>query len=326
MSDELKRNVQRLVSFNLAPLWGTMTRNWILKLVCLILAFAVWQGIRESTSYEVVVSDVPVLITAGPGRAVLDQSTDVVSIRFRGSRDDIRFISRDQVSIEVDVSDRTDRLRQTVKLTPRYVKAPSRAHAVLFDPPEVTVTIDREVERDLPVKAVMAGVLPEGVQLEHAVCDPAAVRVRGAERRVLDLEQVRTVPVRLDGRYNSFKTHVDIAEDGQLWETDPNRVAVEISLVERFAERRIERKLVRPLLAPDDNRVVKILPERVDVVLKGSPLRIENLDPGDVYTYIDCSDLTESTNYEVPVRVDLPTGVQVEKIEPAVVQVTVKTM
>jgi YbbR domain-containing protein len=326
VSDKLKNNVQRLVSFNLVPFWGTVTRNWIMKLVCFVLAFAVWQGIRESTSQERVVSDIPVIITAGVGRAILDQSTDMVSIRFRGSLDDVRFISSDQVLLEMDISDRTDRLRQTIKLTPRYVKAPSRAHAVQFYPPEITVTIDREVERDLPVKASVGGSLPEGIQLEKVVCDPATVRIRGAERRLLDLEQVHTVPVSLNGRYNSFKTHVSIAGNGQPWTAEPDRVSVEVSLVERFATRRVEKNLVRPLLASDDTRMVTIRPERVDVVLKGSPQRIENLDIRDVYTYVDCTDLTEPTDYEVPVRVDMPPGIQVEEIEPSVVQVTVKTM
>jgi len=325
VSDKLKQTVRQAAGFNLASLWRTMTRNWLLKLVCLVLAFAVWQGIRESTSQERVVSEIPVMITTGPGRAVLDQSTDVVSIRFRGSLDDVRFISRDQVSVEMDLSDRTDRLRQTLKFTPRYVQAPSSAHAVEFFPPEVPVTTAREVVQDLPVKASMQGTLPEGIQLEKVVCDPAAVRIRGAERRLLSLEQVHTVPVSLDGRYNSFKTHVSIAAAGQPWVAEPDRVAVEVSLVERFATRRLEKRPVRPLLASDDSRVVLVRPEQVDVELKGTPQRIEQLNPENVYTYVDCTDLTEPTSYEVPVRVDLPPGILIEKIEPSVVEVTVKT-
>lgn len=326
MSDKLRNNFQRLVGSNLSPLWGTVTRNWMLKLFCLLLAFAVWQGIRESTSFEVVVSDVPVILTAGDGRAVLDQSTDVVSIRFRGSRDDIRYISREQVSLEVDLSGRTDRMRQTIKFAPRYVKAPSRARAVHFYPSDVNVIVDREVERVLPVKAAYEGQLPDGIQLENAVCDPASIRVRGAEQRLLNLEQIRTVPISLDGRYNSFQTHVAVAATGQSWIASPDRVSVELTLVEHVATRRIEKTLVRPLLASDDTRTVKIRPERVDVILRGSPQRLENLNVREVYLYIDCTELTESTDYEVPVRVDLPPGVQVEKIEPAVVLVTVKTM
>ena len=306
--------------------WGAMTRNWALKILCLVLAFAVWQGIRESTSFEVVVADIPLSITAGDGHAVLEKSSDVVSIRFRGSREDISYISREQISVEIDISDRADRLRQSIKLVPRYVKMPSRAHAVGFYPSEVDVTIDREVERLLPVKAAFEGTLPEGVQLEKAVCEPASVRVRGAEQRLLNLEQVRTVPIRLEGRYNSFKTHAAVAVNGQPWTASPERVSVALKLVERVATRRIEKIQVRSLLASDDARVVKIRPEKVDIVFRGSPQRIENLETRAIYAYVDCTELTKPAEYEVPVRVDVPTGVHVEKIEPPIVQVVVQKM
>jgi YbbR domain-containing protein len=291
-----------------------------------LLAFTVWQTVRENTSFEVVVKDIPVTVTAGEGRAVLDQSTDTVSIRFRGSRDDLRFIGSDQVEVKIDLSDRNDRLRRTVKFSPRYVKAPPRAHVAQFDPSEITVTIDREVERVLPVKVVLEGELPQGIQMEQSVCTPATVKVRGAERLLSELEQVRTAPVSLDGRYNSFKAHVAVASAGQPWTVSPERVTAEVSLTERVVTRRIENSTVRPLLASNDPRVIKIRPEKVTVTLRGSPQRITDLNERDVYTYIDCTELTEPADYQVSVRADAPPGLQVEKIEPAAVQVTVKKM
>ncbi|MBI9019850.1 MAG: hypothetical protein JEZ10_01165 [Verrucomicrobia bacterium] len=326
MSNQTGRRLRNPARLSLAPVRRAMTRNWILKLLCLALAFAVWQGIRENTSFEVVLADIPLVVNAGAGHAVLDQSSDVVSIRFRGSREEISYIGRDQVSVGVDVSENSGQLRQSIKLVPRHVKTPSRAHAIRFYPAELTVTIDREVERVLPVKAIFEGELPAGIQLEKAVCEPASVRVRGAEQRLLALEQVRTAPISLDGRYNSFKTHVAVAANGQPWTADPERVSVQLELVERVATRRIEKNAVRPLLASDDTRVVKIRPEKVDLVLRGSPQRLESLNDADVYAYVDCTELTESAEYEVPVRVDVPPGVQVEKIEPPVVQVVVKKM
>jgi YbbR domain-containing protein len=310
----------------LLPVWQVMSRNWMMKLLCLVLAFVVWQSVRETTSFEVMVTDIPVIVTAGEGLAVFDQSTDTVSIRFRGSRDDIRFISSDQVEVKVELSSLNDRLRQTLKFSPRYVKAPSRAHAVQFDPPEITVTVDREVERVLPVKAVFEGELPQSIQIEKTVCTPATVKVRGAERLLSELDQVRTAPIGLDGRYNSFKTHVVIAAAAQPWTVLPERVTVDVALVERVASRRIENSEVRPLLASDDTRVVKIRPEKVTVTLRGNPLRIADLNERDVYTYIDCTELTEAADYEVSVRADAPPGFQIEKIEPAAVQVTVRKM
>ncbi len=326
MTDKKNRILQVLVNSSLAPFWETVSRNWMMKLLCLILAFAVWQGVRESTSFETVVSGVPVSIETGEGYAVLDQSADTVRIRFRGSREDIRFVSSDRISVSVDMSGRNDRLRQTVKLSPRYVRAPSRAHAVQFEPEEITVTMDREVERLLPVKASLTGTLPEGIQVENTVCDPAAVRIQGAEQLLVDLEQVRTAPINLDGRYRSFSTHVSVAVDGQPWSATPDRVGVDIRLVERAAQRVMKNNTVRPLLAPQDRRSVTIRPQTVSVNLRGSPVRIQNVTSADIYTYIDCTDLTEPTEYEVPVRADVPSGLQVESIDPSVVQVTVNPM
>ena len=79
--------------------WRRLTHSWVLKLICLVLAFAVWQVIRESTSFEVVVTDIPLIVTAGDGHAVLEQSSDVVRIRFRGSREDVALITKDQIEI-----------------------------------------------------------------------------------------------------------------------------------------------------------------------------------------------------------------------------------
>ncbi len=61
------------------------------------------------------------------------------------------------------------------------------------------------------------------------------------------------------------------------------------------------------------------------VVLRGSPDKLESLTARDLTIYVDCTELTELTEYEVPVRVDVPEGIQVEKTEPSVVQVTIQT-
>ena len=158
------------------------------------------------------------------------------------------------------------------------------------------------------------------------MCEPASVRIRGAEQRLLDLDLVHTIPISLDGHYNTFKKHVAVAANGQPWTAEPERVSVELELVERVATRRIEKNQVRPLLDSDDTRIVKIRPEKVDIVLRGSPQRVESLKKSDVYVYVDCTELTEPAEYEVPVRVDVPRGIQIEKIEPPIVQVVVKRM
>ena len=182
------------------------------------------------------------------------------------------------------------------------------------------------MKRALPVRAVFEGELPQGIQLEKTLCLPASVEVRGAERLLAELEQVRTLPISFAGRSSSFKTYVALDSASQPWTVFPDHVNVEVVLVERVATRRFENSEVRSLLGSDDMRVVKIFPETVSVTVRGGPQKVAEVTARDVYTYIDCTELAEPAEYEVPVRVDVPAGLQIETIDPATVQVTVKKM
>jgi YbbR domain-containing protein len=307
----------------LTPFWGGMNRNWILKLICLVFAIFVWQEIRDRISFEVEIPKVPVVVVAGEGRAVLEQSTDVVSIRFRGSREDLRFINRDQLSVELELA-QDGSLKQVIKLSSRYVKGPAAASAVEFYPETIRVIMDREVERLLPIKATFDGTLPEDMVLVKAVCEPASVRVRGAERRLRDLEQVHALPVSLDGRYESFSAVANVAAEGRLWVVTPERIDVTVELDEQVARRQVEQIEVHALMNSEDSRSILIQPQWVSVKLKGRPDQIERLSLQDLVGYVHCSELTESAEYEVPVRVNTPKGITVESVVPSFVKVVVK--
>jgi len=300
-----------------------MSRNWVTKVACLVLAFVVWQGIRENTSFETVMTDVSVRVVTAEGWAVLEQSADAVSVGFRGSRDDIKYLNSDQVEIVIELPENSGAAERSIRLLPRHVKASSRARAVAVTPEQLFVTVGREVERQIPVKVSFEGALPEGIDLEKTVAEPATVKIRGAAQRVGKLEHVRTEPVSLDGRVHSFKTHVSVATAGAAWQVTPERVLAEIVLIERTTTREFSDIYVRPLLLPGEARRIEIRPAKIRVVLKGSDQRMEPLKARDLYVYVDCSELTESAQYELPVRVDVPFGLQVERIEPAVVNITV---
>ena len=306
-------------------LWRRVTRHWVMKLCCAALAFGIWQEIRENTSFEMLVTDVPVTISAGQHWAVMDQSVETVNIHFRGAREDLRFISRDDLQVQIDIP-RSGIQKQTIKFQSHYVRASSRVQIVQFDPPDITVTIDREVECVLPVKAVFDGELPAGIQLEKSECTPATVRVRGAEQLLRDLELVRTVPVNLDGRYNSFSAQATIADAREFWNATPERVSVDVTLTERVMTRQFDRIAIRFLGSAENSNPIRIAPEFAAVQLSGGSAEIEKLTPADIYLYVDCSALPAAGEYELPVHAYVPAGYKAERIEPAVVKVTVKKL
>ena len=74
-----------------------------LKAAALVLAFVTWYAIRSVINFETVVSDIPLTIQVNPGWAILDQSAKTVDVLFRGSQEDIRYLNRDQIKVEVDI-------------------------------------------------------------------------------------------------------------------------------------------------------------------------------------------------------------------------------
>ena len=311
---------------DVAPFLGVMSRNWILKLICLVLAVAVWAVLREKTSMPKRIENVPVTIIVREGRAVLSQSSDVVSIDFRGSREDIRFINRDQLTVEVDLTQRPDELRQKIRLTDQMVHVSSRARVVEFIPKEIELKLDRKVDRILPIKAMLDGQLPEGIELEKAVCTPATVKVYGAEQHVMKLELLRTTPIRLDKQYSTFETHVAVAAKNQPWTATPERISVFVELKEQSGHRSFENKTVRALFSAGDFQRVTVTPVTVKIFLKGSQEHLDILSDEEVFAYVDCTKVPESPNYELAVHAHVPGGIRVEKIEPKTVNVAIKKM
>jgi YbbR domain-containing protein len=81
---------------------------------------------------------------------------------------------------------------------------------------------------------------------------------------------------------------------------------------------------VRVLCNPGESRRMEVRPETVTVAVKGQQQRLEQMRNTDIFVYVNCTDLTESTGYELPVSVKLPPGLQFVKTDPATVNIQVE--
>jgi hypothetical protein len=93
-----------------------------------------------------------------------------VTILFRGSREDIRYLnSGQQLRIVVPISNPTANEELHIKLSEKFLQNPTSSKAVRFSPSEIFVKLDRESERLLPVKATTSGTLPDGIEVDKSI-------------------------------------------------------------------------------------------------------------------------------------------------------------
>ncbi len=304
--------------------WKNIQKEKWLLLLCFILAFLAWQGIRKNIGFEVSVSNISVDMDLPEGWAVWEKSVHQVNILFRGSREDIRYLNSGQLRVVVPLSNPTAGDEIHIRLLEKYLKNPTGAKVVRFSPSDVFIKLDKESERLLPVKATINGALPEGLEVEKIVCTPASVRVSGAEQILSEMQNIHTEPIKLTDRQASFKESVPIAlpEVGRV-RVDPDWVSVNFMLEQHTSTQEFDDIPVRILCASGESRQMVLQPKTIKITVKGQQQRIEQMRTVDVFAYVNCADLTESTGYELPVTIKLPSGLQLVRTEPATIQINI---
>ena len=299
--------------------------QWLL-LLSLLLAFLAWQGIRKNIGFEVMVSDVVVDVNIPDGWAVWEKSVYRVNILFRGSREDIRYLNSGQLRVVVPVSEPKQGEEVHIKLSKKFLRNPTEAKAVRFSPSEIVLKLDQETEKLLPVKASLTGSLPGGLEVDKIVCSPASVRVSGAQQVLDGMESVHTEGIELKDRQASFKESIPIALPKEArMRVAPDWVSVDFTLAQRSSTLEFENIPVRVLAASGDARRIDLQPQTIRITVKGQQQRIDQIRSANIFAYVSCSDLVENTGYDLPVNVDLPSGVQLVKTEPSVIHVEIGT-
>ena len=190
---------------------GWVTNDARLKLVSLLLATCAWFFVKGITSDWRLIEGVPLEVKARTGLTVLQASAATANVTVRGTREDVRQVSRQDLSAVVDLS-QDDRVGPiTVKLTPKSIRHSRRVQVSEIDPAEVTVNVDQMIERELPVQPLFSGELPPNLSVERVVIEPKTIRERGPKTLLNSMASVSTLPVDVTGRRTSFRERVELA-------------------------------------------------------------------------------------------------------------------
>lgn len=302
--------------------------RWLAAL-SLVLATIVWYAIRDAISFETVLRDVPILVRPGEGLTVLEQSHDTADIRFRGAQSDLANLDAERTRIQVDVSSAPSSqqgARMSLTLRPSHVRSPSGARAVRIDPDALSFSIDREGERHVPVRAAFQDAPPEGYEIGSVTCSPATVMLKGPLSKLQEVEVVHTLPIDLQGRVQSFKVRGSVVPPAAFAgaRVDPERVAVEVGIVEHATVRRLDAVPVRALVRAGPSPALDVEPSTVQVQLQGRVGSLETLDPAAVQAFVETVALDRGVAYELPVQVYVPPGVRLHSVAPTSVKVTVR--
>ncbi len=204
------------------------TRGYLF--VSLVIAGLLW-GVAHGSSDIQEPFDLPVVFEGVPDDLVItEQNSDVINIRVQGSRAALRNLKGERLQYAVDVSGaRAGSADYDVPQEP--VETPRGASVVSRSPSRVEVKFERRGSKVMAVRADLAGEPAEGFRVSSVVVEPPKVRVTGARRQVLRLNEAVTEAVDVTGLDGPVEREVGLNLGGQhVWVDEPGNVRVQIMI------------------------------------------------------------------------------------------------
>jgi len=189
---------------------GLLTRNLRYKLLALGSAFMLW-GVAHGTADIERGFDIPVVFTNLPDSlVVVEQSSDVVNVRMRGSRAGLRRMTVEGREYTVDVSGaRAGQANFEVDLT--RIEFPRGTRDVSRSPSNLLVTCEPRASRVVRVKPELTGEPAEGFVVEGVDLTPSEVRIEGARSEVRRRGEVVTESIDVSGLRETVTREVKVS-------------------------------------------------------------------------------------------------------------------
>lgn len=291
-----------------------------IRLVSVLAAVIVWYAIRAVTSNSTIVTDIPLTLQPPPDWSVVDCSAKAVDVAFLGTRDDLRYLNRELIKATVDARAHTDNKTFVITLGPANINAPGNARIDFIRPAALTVRLDREITKQVPVKVETQNLLPDGYEIEKTLVTPATVELSGPAQILDDVESISTTPVDLDGRIRSInKRRLGLVPGDNFAGVvlNPAAVTIDLAIIERSVSSVFPDLAILPMLPPGRSVRADLEPEVATLTVKGRPELMKELAAEDIRLFVDATEVDGSGSAKLAIRAVLPNGISLVRTEPA---------
>src|SRR5262245_27552257 len=304
-------------SFDLRTLGRTIVRkvthNWLLKLGSIAFAIGLWGfvnlGAREADRSIAV----PLEFSNLPAKLIITSPIpDSVDVRLRGPRTILGTIDERRQRIAINLANVATG-PTSFKIDADMLNLPRGVTVTRLTPVQVTLDVQRIIERVLPVVANLAAAVPAGYRLVESEVRPAVVTVNGPAAQVQALRNVPVGPLHLPLATGNFEETVALERPGDVIRLSPDRVLV--------------RGVLEELVTTQDFRNVEIgarnppleyhmRPRNVDVTVRGPQRLLRELRLSSQNFYVDLANVAPGYH---PKRIEaaVPQGLEVLEIRPS---------
>ncbi len=205
-----------------------LTKNLWLKLASLILATALWLFVILSGRTEITM-DVPVVYQGLKQQLDLMDSPKKVSVSIEGQGSLLRNIRRGEIRAVIDLSGAKSG-RSFYTLNKDVFELPKALLLTNIDPETISVTIESELKKRVPVKPSIVGRPEKGFAIYEIKVVPENIVLEGPKSLVMKIYSVKTEPIDINGLNNNLQYKANLDLENSTIRKNVNKVEVNITV------------------------------------------------------------------------------------------------
>ena len=270
---------------------GHARKSVLLIFATLVLLLGV--GLLFLEDQDQVTLAIPVTLEHIPHDLIAIRNIPVLEARLKGPSRVIKALKGSQLSYKIDLSE-AEPGPLCIKISPEMIKVPWRVSVLEIDPTSFTMTIEKQMEKIVPVVADLNKDPAPGYIISSLVATPSMVRLTGPMSVLHKISAVRTTPVDVEGLTETIKKKValNLSHNPHVQAIGDSLVEVEIVVKEKI----VEKWLDIAIQVTGGNYRYVITPDRIQILLRGpmNTLRKLTQDNG-VQVYVDLEGLKPGT-------------------------------
>lgn len=297
-------------------------RNFGLKVLALAIAGLLWFTMAGEHVVERIVR-VPLEMQNRPERLELvGNPPDQVEVRLRGSSGLLSRLQPGDIVAILDLEAARPGAR-LFHLRTDQVRSPFGVTVSQVIPQTVSLAFEVGETRVVPIRPDVEGEPAPGYLLGKITVSPSSVEVVGPSSDLHALREATTEPIPVDGATRTLDESVTVGvDDSALRLRAPLTAKVTVEILPAPIERTFAGVRIESRNTPAGAAGIAS-PGTVTIWVRGGRDALASLDAAQVAAYVDLAGLRPG-RYNLPVRIDPSRAFGVSRIEPTVVEVTIR--
>ena len=265
---------------------------------------------------------IPILaVNIAPELIVTAPSVLGIEIQVTGLEEHLQALQETRLKYELDLSGLGNGIH-TIPIKPESIKLPQGVSIVKLNTRTITIRIDREIRKELPIVVSVEGEAAPGFHIAGISTAPHKAVLRGPQYILDDVEHIATNPIDITGATEAFKKEItlNLAESlTVVFPEDP--ILAQIDIVEKTITRTFKDL---PLAGRNIKLPHSITPPGISLDVKGPANIVNTLETNESFVvYLDLKGLKPGV-YVRRATIVLPVTTMLVGVSPEIFTVTIE--